>query len=67
MFRRRRPLGQPAVPKSYLVFFDFNKSDLTPQALISIVDTAAAKNAEAGQGDSAYGYRSHRYRGFGRL
>ncbi len=30
-------------PSSYLVFFDFNKSDLTPQAL-SIVDTAA-KNA----------------------
>ena len=30
-------------PKSYLVFFDFNKSDLTPQA-IEIVDTAA-KNA----------------------
>jgi iron complex outermembrane receptor protein len=27
-------------PKSYLVFFDFNKSDLTPQA-VSIVDTAA--------------------------
>ncbi len=33
----------PAVPKSYLVFFDFNKSDLTPQA-VEIVDTAA-KNA----------------------
>ncbi len=32
-----------AVPKSYLVFFDFNKSDLTPQAT-EIVDTAA-KNA----------------------
>ncbi len=30
-------------PKSYLVFFDFNKSDLTPQA-VEIVDTAA-KNA----------------------
>jgi iron complex outermembrane recepter protein len=30
-------------PKSYLVFFDFNKSDLTPQAT-EIVDTAA-KNA----------------------
>ena len=27
-------------PKSYLVFFDFNKSDLTPQA-VSIVDQAA--------------------------
>jgi outer membrane receptor protein involved in Fe transport len=35
----------PSVPKSYLVFFDFNKSDLTPQAL-TIVDTAA-KNASA--------------------
>ncbi len=35
----------PAVPHSYLVFFDFNKSDLTPQAL-TIVDQAA-KNAEA--------------------
>jgi iron complex outermembrane receptor protein len=33
----------PSVPKSYLVFFDFNKSDLTPQAT-EIVDTAA-KNA----------------------
>ena len=32
-----------AAPKSYLVFFDFNKSDLTPQAM-DIVDTAA-KNA----------------------
>jgi iron complex outermembrane receptor protein len=30
----------PSVPKSYLVFFDFNKSDLTPQA-VSIVDQAA--------------------------
>jgi outer membrane protein OmpA-like peptidoglycan-associated protein len=30
-------------PKSYMVFFDFNKSDLTPQA-VQIVDTAA-KNA----------------------
>jgi outer membrane protein OmpA-like peptidoglycan-associated protein len=33
----------PSVPKSYLVFFDFNKSDLTTQAT-EIVDTAA-KNA----------------------
>ncbi len=32
-----------APPKSYLVFFDFNKSDLTPQA-VTIVDQAA-KNA----------------------
>jgi outer membrane autotransporter protein len=30
----------PSVPKSYLVFFDFNKSDLTPQAL-DIVGQAA--------------------------
>ena len=38
------PAVAPApAPKSYLVFFDFNKSDLTPQA-IAIVDTAA-KNA----------------------
>jgi iron complex outermembrane recepter protein len=34
----------PSVPKSYLVFFDFNKSDLTSQA-VQIVDQAA-KNAE---------------------
>jgi iron complex outermembrane receptor protein len=33
----------PSVPNSYLVFFDFNKSDLTPQA-VTIVDQAA-KNA----------------------
>jgi iron complex outermembrane recepter protein len=33
----------PSVPNSYLVFFDFNKSDLTPRA-VGIVD-AAAKNA----------------------
>jgi iron complex outermembrane receptor protein len=45
------PYTPPAVqapapaPKSYLVFFDFNKSDLTPQAK-DIVDTAA-KNAQA--------------------
>ncbi len=38
------PAVAPApVAKSYLVFFDFNKSDLTPDA-VSIVDTAA-KNA----------------------
>jgi iron complex outermembrane receptor protein len=36
----------PVVPKSYLVFFDFNKSDLTPQA-VSIVDTAAANAGPA--------------------
>jgi outer membrane protein OmpA-like peptidoglycan-associated protein len=33
----------PAVAHSYMVFFDFNKSDLTPQA-VTIVDQAA-KNA----------------------
>jgi iron complex outermembrane receptor protein len=32
--------AEPSVPKSYLVFFDFNKSDLTPQAT-QIVDQAA--------------------------
>jgi outer membrane protein OmpA-like peptidoglycan-associated protein len=38
------PVQAPmAAPKSYMVFFDFNKSDLTPQA-VEIVDTAA-KNA----------------------
>jgi iron complex outermembrane receptor protein len=36
----------PSVPKSYLVFFDFNKSDLTPQA-VSIVDQAAANAGPA--------------------
>jgi iron complex outermembrane receptor protein len=40
------PAVAPApAPKSYLVFFDFNKSDLTPQA-VNIVDQAA-KNAGA--------------------
>jgi iron complex outermembrane receptor protein len=39
------PVQAPApAPRSYLVFFDFDKSDLTPQAR-EIVDTAA-KNAE---------------------
>jgi iron complex outermembrane receptor protein len=37
------PVQAPVAPHSYLVFFDFNKSDLTPQAT-EIVDTAA-KNA----------------------
>jgi iron complex outermembrane receptor protein len=36
-------VAAPSVPKSYLVFFDFNKSDLTSQA-VTIVDQAA-KNA----------------------
>jgi iron complex outermembrane receptor protein len=35
------PVVAPAVANSYMVFFDFNKSDLTPQAQ-TIVDTAAA-------------------------
>jgi iron complex outermembrane recepter protein len=35
-----------AAPKSYLVFFDFNKSDLTTQA-VSIVDQAAANAGPA--------------------
>jgi iron complex outermembrane receptor protein len=42
------PVQAPApAPKSYLVFFDFNKSDLTPQAT-EIVNTAA-RNAQAGK------------------
>jgi outer membrane protein OmpA-like peptidoglycan-associated protein len=43
------PPAQPPAParQSYLVFFDFNKSDLTPQAL-GIVDTAA-QNAQSGK------------------
>jgi len=36
----------PAVPRSYLVFFDFNKSDLTAQAK-GIVDQAAANAGPA--------------------
>jgi outer membrane protein OmpA-like peptidoglycan-associated protein len=41
------PVVAPApAPKSYLVFFDFDKSDLTPQA-VSIVDTAAANAGPA--------------------
>jgi outer membrane protein OmpA-like peptidoglycan-associated protein len=40
------PPPQPA-PRSYMVFFDFDKSDLTPEA-VGIVDTAAA-NAVAGR------------------
>ena len=36
----------PAVPHSYLVFFDFNKSDLTPQA-VTIVNQAAANAGPA--------------------
>ncbi len=40
-----QPVAPPAVAHSYMVFFDFNKSDLTPQA-VQIVDTAA-QNATA--------------------
>jgi iron complex outermembrane recepter protein len=41
------PVQAPApVPHSYLVFFDFNKSDLTPQAM-TIVDQAAANAGPA--------------------
>jgi len=36
----------PAAPRSYLVFFDFNKSDLTPQA-VQIVDQAASNAGPA--------------------
>jgi iron complex outermembrane receptor protein len=41
------PVVAPApAPKSYLVFFDFNKSDLTPQA-VGIVDMAARNAGSA--------------------
>jgi outer membrane protein OmpA-like peptidoglycan-associated protein len=41
------PVQAPApAPKSYLVFFDFNKSDLTPQA-VQIVNQAAANAGPA--------------------
>ena len=41
------PVAAPmAAPKSYLVFFDFNKSDLTSQA-VSIVNQAAASAGPA--------------------
>jgi iron complex outermembrane receptor protein len=36
----------PSVPRSYLVFFDFNKSDLTPQA-VQIVNQAASNAGPA--------------------
>jgi len=36
----------PAAPRCYLVFFDFNKSDLTPQA-VQIVDQAASNAGPA--------------------
>jgi iron complex outermembrane receptor protein len=37
------PVVAPAVAHSYMVFFDFNKSDLTPQAVAIVAQ--AAKNA----------------------
>jgi iron complex outermembrane receptor protein len=40
------PAPAPSVARSYSVFFDFNKSDLTPQA-VAIVDQAAANAAPA--------------------
>jgi iron complex outermembrane receptor protein len=41
------PVQPPAsAPRSYLVFFDFNKSDLTPQA-VTIVNQAAANAGPA--------------------
>lgn len=40
------PQAPAQAPKSYLVFFDFNKSDLTSQA-VEIVDTAAKNAATA--------------------
>jgi iron complex outermembrane receptor protein len=40
------PAPPPSVAHSYMVFFDFNKSDLTPQA-IAVVDQAAKNAAPA--------------------
>jgi iron complex outermembrane receptor protein len=40
------PVQAPAVARSYMVFFDFDKSDLTPDA-VRIVDQAAANAAPA--------------------
>jgi outer membrane protein OmpA-like peptidoglycan-associated protein len=40
------PTPAPSVAQSYMVFFDFNKSDLTPQAT-AIVDQAAKNAAPA--------------------
>lgn len=42
------PIQQPEVPTSYLVFFDFDSSRLTPEAT-SIVDTAAANAMQIGR------------------
>ena len=40
------PAPAPSIAHSYMVFFDFNKSDLTPQAM-AIVDQAAKNAAPA--------------------
>jgi outer membrane protein OmpA-like peptidoglycan-associated protein len=40
------PAPAPSVAHSYMVFFDFNKSDLSPQA-VTIVDQAAKNAAPA--------------------
>jgi iron complex outermembrane receptor protein len=40
------PAPAPSVARSYMVFFDFNKSDLSPQA-VAIVDQAARNAAPA--------------------
>jgi iron complex outermembrane receptor protein len=40
------PMPAPSVAHSYMVFFDFNKSDLSPQA-VTIVDQAAKNAAPA--------------------
>ena len=42
-----QPLAAPKPPKSYLVFFDFNKSDLTPTA-VSVVGKAAENSKTPG-------------------
>jgi len=42
------PMPQPEVPTSYLVFFDFDSSRLTPEAT-SIVDTAASNAIQVGR------------------
>ncbi len=62
---RRRRSRRPQVARSYMVFFDFNKSDLTADA-VSIVDQAA-KKCRSRQGRDAHRNRPHRYSGVGRL
>jgi iron complex outermembrane receptor protein len=41
-----QPVTPASIPHSYLVFFDFNRSDLTPEA-IQIVDQAAANTSSS--------------------